>query len=111
MRKNNYKTVQDGLHQVVEGIIKLRGETWDALSMLSYDVIDLEGDVDNPEVSEVIYSNKATIVKFKDGRKSVTKCQPNDTYDKEKGLLFALVKAAYPNWHEIMSEFCWKESE
>jgi hypothetical protein len=48
-------------------------------------------------IKRVIYSPPATIVFWNDGTKTVVKCDPNDTYDKEKGLLLCMVKRMLGN--------------
>lgn len=105
MSKDNYSKTHDSLENLYEGMVNVI----DDLYRLKWSILDIENDIDKPEVKEVIQSGVATVVKFADGRKVVTKCQPNDEYDKEKGILFALVKAAYPDWHEIMERWCWHE--
>ena len=105
MSKDNYNKTQDSLCNLYDDMV----DVIDNLYRLKWRIIDIENDINNHEVTEVIQSGVATVVKFKDGRKAITKCQPNDEYDKEKGILFALVKAAYPDWHEIMQRWCWHE--
>lgn len=46
----------------------------------------------NLEIKKVLYKNPATIVFWKDGSKTVIKCQKNDKYDPEKGLAMAILK-------------------
>lgn len=46
---------------------------------------------------KVIFNDPATIVYWKDGTKTVVKCQPGDTFDKEKGLAMALAKKVLGN--------------
>lgn len=43
-------------------------------------------------IKDVIFNNPATIVLWKDGTKTVVKCQEGDTYDKEKGLALCIAK-------------------
>lgn len=49
---------------------------------------------------KVILRDKATIL-FKDGEKYVTKCNEEDTYDREKGVLMALAKAHGYSYRDI----------
>lgn len=49
------------------------------------------------EIKNVIFNNPATIVFWKDGTKTVVKCQEEDTYDPEKGLAMAITKKALGN--------------
>lgn len=46
----------------------------------------------NPEIDRVIFNNPATIVIWKDGTKTVVKCQENDTYSEEIGLAMCIAK-------------------
>ena len=60
-------------------------------------------------IKTVIYHEPATIVKWKDGTKTVVKCCGGDTYDKEKGLMACIIKKLTDNtgrWNEIIKEWC-----
>lgn len=46
-------------------------------------------------ISKVISHDPATIVFWKDGTKTVVKCQEGDTYDLEKGILYAIIRKVY----------------
>lgn len=52
-----------------------------------------------PEIKDVIFNDPATIVFWKDGTKTVVKCQKEtgDVYSKETGLAMAMAKKAYGN--------------
>ena len=50
-----------------------------------------------PEIKNVIFNYPATIVFWKDGTKTVVKCQDGDDFDPEKGLAMAIAKKAYGN--------------
>lgn len=50
---------------------------------------------------KLIFRDDATILIKKDGKKYVTKCDKNDTYDREKGLLVVLAKANGYNYNDI----------
>lgn len=50
-----------------------------------------------PEIADVIFSGPATIVKWKDGTKTVVKCSKGDNFDPEKGLAMAITKKALGN--------------
>ena len=43
-------------------------------------------------IERVIFNNPATIVFWKDGAKTVVKCQPGDKFDKMTGLSLAIAK-------------------
>lgn len=51
----------------------------------------------NMDIKEVIYHDPATIILWKDGTKTVVKCQKDDIYDPEKGFVMAFMKKFYGN--------------
>lgn len=53
------------------------------------------------EDDKIIFNDKATIL-FKDGKKFVSKCDNEDTYDKEKGLLLCIAKSAGYTYDDIL---------
>lgn len=73
------------------------------------DRITIEGTYDNPwhnkskwsrvpnPISKVIFNPPATIVYWKDGAKTVVKCQDGDIYDKEIGLVTCIAKKMLGN--------------
>lgn len=58
----------------------------------------------NPPISKVIFNPPATIVFWKDGSKTVVKCQYGDMFDPEKGLAMAFMKKAYGNTGKYCAE-------
>ena len=50
-----------------------------------------------PEVKKVIFNEPATIVYWKDGTKTVVKCQKGDYFDLEKGFAMAFLKKCWGN--------------
>ena len=55
-------------------------------------------DINNiPEVKKVIFNDPATIVYWKDGTKTVVKCQKGDVFDSEKGFAMAFLKKCWGN--------------
>ena len=50
-----------------------------------------------PEVKKVIFNDPATIVYWKDGTKTVVKCQEGDDFDPEKGFAMAFLKKCWGN--------------
>lgn len=55
-----------------------------------------------PEIKDVIFNEPATIIIWKDGTKTVVKCQPGEGYDPEKGLAMAISKKSLGN----MGNYC-----
>ena len=47
-----------------------------------------------PNIKKVIFNEPATIIFWEDGTKTVAKCQEEDKYDREKGMLVCMVKKA-----------------
>ena len=50
-----------------------------------------------PEIKDVIFNEPATIILWKDGTKTVVKCQEGENYDPEKGMAMAISKKALGN--------------
>lgn len=50
-----------------------------------------------PEVKKVIFNDPATIVYWKDGTKTVVKCQKGDDFDPKKGFAMAFLKKCWGN--------------
>lgn len=48
-------------------------------------------------IKNVIFNDPATIVFWSDGSKTVVKCQNDESYDPEKGLVMAISKKALGN--------------
>lgn len=49
------------------------------------------------EIKDIIINDPATIILWKDGTKTIVKCQPDDTFDPEKGIAMAILKKLYGN--------------
>ena len=59
-------------------------------------------------IEKVIFNDPATIVFWKDGTKTVVKCQDGDTYDKEKGLAMCVAKKFFGNkgnFNKVFNKF------
>lgn len=60
-------------------------------------------------IKKVIFNDPATIVFWKDGEKTVVKCQDGEEFDKEKGLAMAIVKYCCGNhgfYNDIFRKWC-----
>lgn len=60
------------------------------------------------DIEKVVFNDPATIVFWKDGTKTVVKCQEGDVFDKEKGLAMAITKRALGdkgNYNEILKKY------
>jgi hypothetical protein len=65
-------------------------------------------------IEKVIFNDPATIVMWKDGTKTVVKCNEGDTYDPEKGLAMAISKKALGNkgnYYNTFTEWLPEEEE
>ena len=49
------------------------------------------------EIKDIIINDPATIILWKDGTKTVVKCQPVDTFDPGTGIAMAILKKLYGN--------------
>jgi hypothetical protein len=56
-------------------------------------------------IKKVIFNNPTTIVYWKDGTKTVVKCQEGDTFDQEKGLAMAICKKIMGNKSNFNNQF------
>ena len=60
------------------------------------------------DIEKVIFNDPATIVYWKDGTKTVVKCQDGDVYDKEKGLAMCVTKKFFGNkgnFNKVFNKF------
>ena len=60
------------------------------------------------DIEKVVFNDPATIVFWKDGTKTVVKCQQGDIFDKEKGLAMAITKRALGdkgNYNEVLKKY------
>lgn len=48
-------------------------------------------------ITKVIFNDPATIVFWRDGSKTIVKCNPEDKFDAEKGLAMACMKKMFGN--------------
>ena len=71
---------------------------------------------DKNEIKDVKYNDPATIVFWKDGTKTVVKCQKDkgDTYNPELGLAMCIIKKMCDNkgnYNDVFNKWLPKESE
>lgn len=69
---------------------------------------------DHNQIKNVIFNNPATIVLWKDGTKTVVKCQENDTYNPEMGLAMCIIKKMCGNkgnYNEVFNKWIPKEKQ
>lgn len=60
------------------------------------------------EIDHVVFNNPATIVFWKDGTKTVTKCHSEDTFNKETGLAMCIIRKLTGNKHynTVFEKYC-----
>ena len=66
---------------------------------------DLQG-----KIVDVKFSGDRTIVFFRDGTKTIVKCQEGDTFDKEKGLAMACMKRLFKDtnvFNDVLRKWCY----
>ena len=69
-------------------------------------------DTFNFRIKKVIFNDPATIILWKDGTKTVVKCQEGDTYSKELGLAMCISKKALGNkgnFNDIFKEWAYEQ--
>lgn len=68
-----------------------------------------ENSVDlDKEIDHVVFNDPATIVFWKDGTKTVTKCHAGDTFNKEIGLAMCIIRKLTKNKHynNVFEKYC-----
>ena len=64
------------------------------------------------KIQRVIYNNPATIVFWEDGTKTVARCQDDDVYDPELGLLYCIAKQFMSSsFFQQMCDHCWERED
>ena len=48
-------------------------------------------------ITKIVFNDPATIVFWRDGSKTIVKCNPEDKFDAEKGLAMACMKKMFGN--------------
>lgn len=84
---------EDMLNYLLSGIMNEKAK--EAEKILEQEIINKKKtkiDALRINIKEVIFNDPAVIIKWKDGTKTVVKCQKGEKFDPEKGLALALVK-------------------
>lgn len=76
-------------------VLKMQNE--ESLEFRNGQGIYIKKDINCFEVKKIIFNNEATIVLWKDGTKTVVKCDPDDWWDSEKGIALCFMKKALGN--------------
>ena len=91
---------------VVMGIVDLLDEIFgDAAN----ETKKWENSVDlDKEIDHVVFNDPATIVFWKDGTKTVTKCHAGDTFNNETGLEMCIIRKLTKNKHynNVFENYC-----
>lgn len=85
--ETDYISYEQRMRIKLEGIIELFSSTGNGVSNIPFHMM----------YEKVIFNDPATIVIWKDGSKTVVKCQKNDEYDPEKGVALCFMKKALGN--------------
>ena len=96
-----------GDNHYTENELTLTLENWVAFNKGC--IIDRKEDIE-----KVIFNDPATIVYWKDGTKTVVKCQDGDVYDKEKGLAMCVAKKFFGNkgnFNKVFNKFIGEDYE
>ena len=112
----DYGTLMDGSKLTMKGSDMSKFYTDDMLDYLLKEVIDKKAEEAEKKLDQMVaeknrkkidafidtidkvyFNNPATVIKWKDGTKTVVKCQKGDTYDAEKGFAMALIKGLFDN--------------
>lgn len=74
--------------------IKYHEDELDTLRYVSRPDMRITKELENNHIKpkKVIINDPATIIFWNDGTKTVVKCDPEDGFDKEKGILYATLK-------------------
>lgn len=100
---NNIDRVNTIDTSIIDDLVK------EAREYVSHTSLKERNNIKMPKIKEVIFNNPATIIYWRDGTKTVVKCQPEDTYDKEKGFIAACMKKICGNdntFNKIINEWC-----
>ena len=104
---NALRSTRDKLHEQCDAISDMTKRLYD----LNWEIFKIGEEVgcaaNRLEVDRVTYSGPVTVVVWKDGTTTKTRCQYGDEYSREVGFLMCVAKKALPNWHEAMSEHVW----
>lgn len=85
--------------------------SWDGLPHIELDGYIIGRTAYDP-IERVIFNDPATIVIWKDGTKTVVKCQEGDTFSRELGLAMAISKKFFGNkgkYNEVFKKWVKEE--
>lgn len=89
-----------GMRLVLESVERERFSPWHCIPSKRLNYKALPHNVwDKPKsnIERVIFNDPATIIYWKDGTKTVVKCQEGDTYSKETGFVMCYLKKLLGN--------------
>lgn len=98
-----YDHISREMKRIEKGVISRRR---DGYQVSTFFIDDMK--IAPDQIQKVIFNDPATVVIWKDGTKTVVKCQPGDTYDKEKGLALCISKKVLGNkgnFNEIFKKY------
>lgn len=102
MKKKNLKKMR-----TLENNCEFLFETNIYLAELNTSFLSLIEELQIPEIKNVVFNAPLTTVYFSNGQKSVAKCNENDVYSKETGLITALAKYAFgKKMYTAINKYC-----
>ena len=105
----NNNTMKERLKNEKMFYVGTRFDNNDLFDAMIYGLAPLKNKLKSiPDIEKVIFNDPATIVIWSNGDKTVVRCQPGDTFDKEKGIALAVTKYVFGNkskYNEIIKKF------
>lgn len=97
--------------KILEEREKERKEFEDRVNKMKRHTID---DFIKRDIKRVIFNDNATIVIWRDDTKTIVRCQPGETFDKEKGLALCIIKHQFGDigyYNEIFKKLIKEDEE
>lgn len=97
--------------KILEEREKERKEFEDRVNKMKKDIIN--SFIKN-DIKRVIFNDNTTIIIWKDNTKTIVRCQPGETFDKEKGLALCIIKHQFGDigyYNEIFKKLIKKDEE
>lgn len=87
------KLTKKGFYNVlIRGDVFSVEEAYNSLPTVGMYVHEIVDDINDLKIKKVIFNNPATIILWKDGTKTVVKCNKKETYDPEKGFAMCIAE-------------------
>lgn len=117
-----YSIVADGVTSYRNNItvVKISDRAPTGISPRTITSAKQVGDIPRPDdrIKQIIFNHakNTTVVLWKDGQKTIVKCQPGDEFDEEKALALCYMKRVLGNrgsFNEVLKQYCnqWGEEK